>query len=96
MTNRHKAREARSAISDRLRTEGLEAAYSRAIKLLQDDEVSATAHAALVRVVFSAGGLLATAEDDLPEKELHEMSGVELDAALAKLQGRIDGGSVMD
>lgn len=83
-TGRQRGRDALSQILDDLRLEGLFIAYERAKKILLDDRAPATAHAQLVRCFFAAGGLGTDAAEQ-PEKEAHEMTAAELNAALAKI-----------
>ncbi|WP_020181496.1 hypothetical protein [Methylopila sp. M107] len=89
-TRRRLAVEARGDVLDDLRIEGLNAAYRRAIKLLEDDTAPATAHASLIRCMFDAGGLLRADQDDEREKELHEMTADEVAVALRQAQADIE------
>jgi hypothetical protein len=68
-----------------VKVEGLRAAFTRAKKILEDDNAPATAHAAIISHMFRAGGLHGAATQEV-ERELHEMSGEELQAALARLK----------
>lgn len=86
MSTRQKANAARDGVIDRLRLEGLEAAYERAIKLLRDDDVPATAQANMVRTVFAAGGMLNAPETEVLDKEPHNMTAAEIDEAIVSLR----------
>lgn len=89
MSNRQRANAARETVIDKLRQDGLTAAYERAIKLLNDDSVPATAQASLVRVVFGAAGVLNVPERDGDDKEAHEMSAEEIHAKLVQLRAEL-------
>ena len=94
-----KAKSGREALANRLeqlRLEGLEAAYRRGIRMLNDDETPATAQATLVRIFFQAAGLTG-ADAEAPEKEPHEMTAEELAQEIAQLTKReIGNGGVFD
>lgn len=85
---RRQAVQARENVLDQLQLEGLEAAYRRAIRLLDDDTAPATAHASIIRAIFDVGGLRAGPDDDRP-KELHEMTAEEVDEALEEARARL-------
>ena len=89
MTRRQEARTALANTLDDLRLEGLKAAYRRAVKILNDDQAPATAHAVLVRVMFQASGLGSPVAEE-PDKDAHEMTAEELDAAIQKIVGAKD------
>lgn len=78
------ARAARDEIMDELRLVGLQAAYRRAIKILEDDAAPVTAQAQIVRIVFGAAGLEPNAADEEDHKEPHQMTAAELEAATAR------------
>lgn len=99
-TRRQDARAARAETLEQLQLEGLSAAYRRGIQILEDDSAPATAHAQIVRIFFAASGV-GNADADLPEKDPHEMTGEELEAATQEIVASLrdhkkGGGSVMD
>jgi hypothetical protein len=85
MSKRQTAEEAMQEMLFDVKVEGLRAAYTRAKRILEDDDAPATAHAAIINAMFRAGGLGGTATPEI-EKEYHEMSGEELQAAIARLR----------
>jgi hypothetical protein len=90
ISKRKTAEEAMQEMLFDVTCEGLRAAYTRAKKILDDDNAPATAHAAIINAMFRAGGLGGTTTPEI-EKEYHEMSGEELQAAIARLRREASG-----
>jgi hypothetical protein len=90
MRNRKTAEEAMQEMLFDVKVEGLRAAFTRAKKILEDDDAPATAHAAVINAMFRAGGLHNPAVQEV-EKQLHEMDGYELQAALDRMKRELRG-----
>jgi hypothetical protein len=90
MSKRQTAEEAMQEMLFDVKVEGLRAAYTRAKSILEDDEAPATAHAAIINAMFRAGGLHSPTVQDT-EKEAHEMTSKELQAAIDRLRRKARG-----
>lgn len=81
----------REVILRRARTEGLKVAYETAMELCREKATPAQARAAMVRTILEIGGVLdfRDREASAVEKQLHEMNGEELEAAVAEVRARM-------
>ena len=90
----------RRALVTKIQTEGAEAAYAAALAVCLDTKAPAPARATCATTLLRAGGYLNVKPVDAEEKELHEMSGAELSAAIAAFEAlqalRESGGDAYD
>lgn len=78
-----------AGLAERIRTEGLTAAYTAALEVCQDKKAAPAARATAAGWIFRVAGFDAKKSDG-SGKELHEMSADELAAEHARTQGELD------
>jgi len=81
--------EVRDELTYKMRTEGALIAYRTAVKICLDPKATAAAKASAVNSLFRAGGFFANQESGGREKDLSEMSPVEISAALRKAEASL-------
>jgi hypothetical protein len=80
--SRRQQDDARDRVAHLLRTEGIEAAYGALIAVCRDPKASSQARSHAASTLFRAADFIAKDTDE--EKELHEMTPAELNAAVRK------------
>lgn len=88
MTAEMSPQEHRLDLMRRIQTEGVEAAYQAALAVCKDVSAPAPARATCATTLFRAAGYLVTKEDTGTQKQPHEMTPTELQAAIKELQTR--------
>lgn len=83
----------RADIIRRARSEGIEAAYEAALRICKDLQAPAQAQSNASRTLMQIGGLLERAdrEQQSEQKALSELTGVELQAEVARIATRQGG-----
>ena len=81
----------RNAVLQLARTEGLKVAYETAMELCREKSTPGQERAAMVRTILEIGGVLNYRDREASEikKQPHELSGEELEAAVAKARERL-------
>lgn len=74
----------------RLKVEGLDAATDAAISLLRDPKATGAAKSATINAVFRAAGLFGKSADEDENLQPHEMTGEQLQRALARAMQQTD------
>lgn len=74
----------------RLKTEGMDAATDAAISLLRDPKAPAQAKSATINAVYRAAGLFGKPADEGENLQPHEMTGEQIQRALARAMQQTD------
>lgn len=86
-SNDRSVQEAQRDLMLRIHTEGVEAAYAASLAVCRDTKAPAPARATASATLFRVAGYFAVKERD--EKEPHEMTAAELQAAIDEATRRI-------
>lgn len=86
MTKRKDQLEALEQVRDKILTEGIEAAANALIAVCRDDKAPAPARSTAGTSLLRAAGFFDRRANDGSGKELHEMTGRELEAHLQQLE----------
>lgn len=80
---------------ERIRTEGVEAAYEASLAVCRDTKAPAPARATASATLFRVAGYF-DRQQDHGEKQPHEMTGEELAAAVDEITGKLQPGAAHD
>lgn len=80
----------RAELLHRIRTEGVEAAYSASLAICKDEKAPAQARATAASSIFRIAGWNESTDPEDEAKELHEMTAAELAAAASKARRRLE------
>ncbi|WP_187272420.1 hypothetical protein [Methylobacterium sp. WL9] len=78
----------RRELIERIRTEGVEAAYGAALDVCRDKKAPAPARATAATTIFRVAGYMSAAAEE-PDKPPHEMTAAELQAFIRAGEARI-------